>query len=553
MARLRELVATSRYRTLGRLSVAVVAVLLSLLLKLALDPLIEEESPFLLFFGAVMVSALAGGFKNGLLATALAALTADCFFLAPIGTLRTASSGQLLRLCLFMLEGGLISALTSALQTARRRAEHTAERIARLEAVSAALVEALTPAEVATVVVEQGVAALEAHAGVIVRRADDATLEVIGAQGYPAAALDPWRRFPLAAPIPLAEAVRTAAPIWIESRAALEAGYPAVAASPTSNQSFAALPLVVEGQVIGAFGLSFATARTFTADDRSYITALSQQCAQALERARSFEAEHVARTNAEAAVRLRDVFLSVASHELRTPLTGLQGNVQLLQRRAARDGTFAERDRRAVDVIVEQTKRLGTLISTLLDVSRIQHGQLQITRNHLDLGALLRRVVDEVVPTLTHHSIRPALPEEPLIVDGDTLRLEQVVHNLLSNAVKYSPFGGEVCVQVTRQEADACVVVADQGLGIPKDALSQIFDRFFRASNAAQQNISGVGIGLFVVREIVTLHGGTVQAESTTGQGSTFTVRLPLAPAAVDGPQARRVLPMAGDNRYPPP
>jgi hypothetical protein len=545
-------VATSRYRTLGRLSVAVVAVLLSLLLKLALDPLIEEESPFLLFFGAVMVSALAGGFKNGLLATALAALTADYFFLAPIGTLRTASSGQLLRLCLFMLEGGLISALTSALQTARRRAEHTAERIARLEAVSAALVEALTPAEVATVVVEQGVAALEAHAGVIVRRADDATLEVIGAQGYPAAALDPWRRFPLAAPIPLAEAVRTAAPIWIESRAALEAGYPAVAASPTSNQSFAALPLVVEGQVIGAFGLSFATARTFTADDRSYITALSQQCAQALERARLFEAEHVARTNAEAAVRLRDVFLSVASHELRTPLTGLQGNVQLLQRRAARDGTFAERDRRAVDVIVEQTKRLGTLISTLLDVSRIQHGQLQITRDHLDLGALLRRVVDEVVPTLTHHSIRLAMPEEPLIVDGDTLRLEQVVHNLLSNAVKYSPFGGEVCVQVTRQEADACVVVADQGLGIPKDALSQIFDRFFRASNAAQQNISGVGIGLFVVREIVTLHGGTVQAESTTGQGSTFTVRLPLAPAAVDGPQARRVLPMAGDSRYPP-
>ncbi len=553
MARLRELVATSRYRTLGRLSVAVVAVLLSLLLKLALDPLIEEESPFLLFFGAVMVSALAGGFKNGLLATALAALTADYFFLAPIGTLRTASSGQLLRLCLFMLEGGLISALTSALQTARRRAEHTAERIARLEAVSAALVEALTPAEVATVVVEQGVAALEAHAGVIVRRADDATLEVIGAQGYPAAALDPWRRFPLAAPIPLAEAVRTAAPIWIESRAALEAGYPAVAASPTSNQSFAALPLVVEGQVIGAFGLSFATARTFTADDRSYITALSQQCAQALERARLFEAEHVARTNAEAAVRLRDVFLSVASHELRTPLTGLQGNVQLLQRRAARDGTFAERDRRAVDVIVEQTKRLGTLISTLLDVSRIQHGQLQITRDHLDLGALLRRVVDEVVPTLTHHSIRLAMPEEPLIVDGDTLRLEQVVHNLLSNAVKYSPFGGEMCVQATRQEADACVVVTDQGLGIPKDALSQIFDRFFRASNAAQQNISGVGIGLFVVREIVTLHGGTVQAESTTGQGSTFTVRLPLAPAAVDGPQARRVLPMTGDSRYPPP
>jgi hypothetical protein len=546
-------VATSRYRTLGRLSVAVVAVLLSLLLKLALDPLIEEESPFLLFFGAVMVSALAGGFKNGLLATALAALTADYFFLAPIGTLRTASSGQLLRLCLFMLEGGLISALTSALQTARRRAEHTAERIARLEAVSAALVEALTPAEVATVVVEQGVAALEAHAGVIVRRADDATLEVIGAQGYPAAALDPWRRFPLAAPIPLAEAVRTAAPIWIESRAALEAGYPAVAASPTSNQSFAALPLVVEGQVIGAFGLSFATARTFTADDRSYITALSQQCAQALERARLFEAEHVARTNAEAAVRLRDVFLSVASHELRTPLTGLQGNVQLLQRRAARDGTFAERDRRAVDVIVEQTKRLGTLISTLLDVSRIQHGQLQITRDHLDLGALLRRVVDEVVPTLTHHSIRLAMPEEPLIVDGDTLRLEQVVHNLLSNAVKYSPFGGEMCVQATRQEADACVVVTDQGLGIPKDALSQIFDRFFRASNAAQQNISGVGIGLFVVREIVTLHGGTVQAESTTGQGSTFTVRLPLAPAAVDGPQARRVLPMTGDSRYPPP
>ena len=136
--------------------------------------------------------------------------------------------------------------------------------------------------------------------------------------------------------------------------------------------------------------------------------------------------------------------------------------------------------------------------------------------------------MDEVQPGLTKHSIDWNAPSEALFVEGDELRLEQVVQNLLQNALKYSPLGGAVTLQVLRQGDMACLTVADQGIGIPEAALSQLFQRFYRADNADAQYISGMGIGLYVVKEIVELHGGTVAVESTEGSGSTFTVCLPL-------------------------
>jgi len=247
------------------------------------------------------------------------------------------------------------------------------------------------------------------------------------------------------------------------------------------------------------------------------------------ERAELLEREHAARSAAEAAVRVRDTFLSTAAHELKTPLTVLLGNVQLLQRRLDSATALAERDERLLHIIGEQAARMNRLIAVMLDISRLQTGQLTITRAPLDIGALVRRVVDDVRPTLVQHTLTCSLPDTLLMIEGDELRLEQVLQNLLSNAIKYSPAGGPITVQVERQGGGVSVAVADQGIGIPQANLPNLFQRFYRADNVDPQQISGMGIGLYVVRAIVELHGGQVNVVSPEGGGSNFTIYLPEA------------------------
>jgi PAS domain S-box-containing protein len=247
------------------------------------------------------------------------------------------------------------------------------------------------------------------------------------------------------------------------------------------------------------------------------------------ERIRLLEREQAARAEAQEAVRLRDLFFSVAGHELRTPLTSLLGNVQLIRRRAQREGILTERDQRAFEVVITQTQRLNRMVKALLDVSRLETGQLSLERAPLDIRLLVQQVVNEIQSTLTQHTIASTAPRQPLVIDGDTLRLEQVLQNLIQNAVKYSPNGGAIHVQVRQEDATACVDVIDNGIGIPEEAQERLFTRFYRAGNVDADHISGLGIGLYVVKEIVTLHGGTVTVESVEGVGSTFTICLPLS------------------------
>jgi PAS domain S-box-containing protein len=246
------------------------------------------------------------------------------------------------------------------------------------------------------------------------------------------------------------------------------------------------------------------------------------------EREQFLAREQAARVQAQEAVRVRDVFLSIAAHELKTPLTSLLGNAQLLLRRAERDGSMSDRGKKTVQVIVEQAKRLNKMILALLDVSRIETGQLSIEWARVDLCALVWRVVEEVQPTLFNHSIDCRTPAGALVIDGDEVRLEQVVQNLLSNAIKYSPQGGPVVVVLEQHGQQVRLSVTDGGMGIPQRDQSHLFQRFYRASNAEAQHMSGMGIGLYVVKEIVMLHGGTVGVESSEGAGSTFTISFPI-------------------------
>jgi signal transduction histidine kinase len=251
------------------------------------------------------------------------------------------------------------------------------------------------------------------------------------------------------------------------------------------------------------------------------------------ERAALLQREQHARTAAEKAVQLRDQFLSVASHELKTPLTALLGYLHLLQRRVERAASPDPRDQQAVQVVMSQAARLNRLIDALLDISRIQNGQLSIVLETLDLNGLVRRVLAELKPTLQRHTIEHTSAEVPLLVQGDELRLEQVLYNLIQNAMKYSPNGGKITIQAVCDEQEICLSVADRGIGIPAAALPHLFDRFYRAENADMSQFNGMGIGLYVVQEIVSLHGGTIRVASVEGEGSTFTIALPLAAPAV--------------------
>jgi PAS domain S-box-containing protein len=268
------------------------------------------------------------------------------------------------------------------------------------------------------------------------------------------------------------------------------------------------------------------------------VTDITEQREAEEERARLLASEQAARAaaqdaqaRAEAALELRDTFLSVAAHELKTPLTSLLGQAQLLERRLESAGLLTEQNARSLQVVVGQSRRLNHLISDLLDGAQLELGQLIIKRRPAELGRMAQQIVEELQPTVPGHSFRVELPEGPTNVLVDPVRMEQVIQNLLSNAVKYSPRGSEVRVELRREGGRALLAIHDRGVGIAPDALPRVFERFFRAPSPATASVSGVGVGLYVVREIVRLHEGDVRVTTALGEGSTFTVDLPLAEA----------------------
>jgi PAS domain S-box-containing protein len=284
------------------------------------------------------------------------------------------------------------------------------------------------------------------------------------------------------------------------------------------------VPLSGRQGTIGALTFGLATVeRVYTTDDLAIAQEVADRAALAIENAQLYR-------QAQEAIQLRDAFLSVASHELKTPLTALVGQAQLLQRRMDQNPASSERDLRAIRVIFEQGMRLNTLISTLFDVSQLELGQISMSRLRVDITNLIRRLVEEFQPMLQQHHLVLTLPEQRIVCIGDEMRLEQALRNLLQNALKYSPNGGQITVRLALGAHQIMISLSDQGIGIPKHALPNLFQRFYRAENGTKQHISGIGVGLYIVKEVVTLHGGDVFVESEEGMGSTFTIYLPYTP-----------------------
>jgi PAS domain S-box-containing protein len=239
--------------------------------------------------------------------------------------------------------------------------------------------------------------------------------------------------------------------------------------------------------------------------------------------------EQAARAQAEANVRIRDAFLSATAHELRTPVTSMFGYAELLKRRFDRGDFTTERMQKPVHAIVTQAQRLNRLTTMLLDLTWLEHGNVGLDCQLIDLRLIIERVLQELQVLTDQHTIVLDVPASPLILEADELRLEQVLYNLVQNAIKYSPEGGEITVMAQPEGQQAVITVTDEGVGIPAEDIPQVFERFHRATNISQIHISGLGLGLHLVKEFVTLHGGTVDVQSVVGQGSRFRVILPLA------------------------
>jgi PAS domain S-box-containing protein len=232
--------------------------------------------------------------------------------------------------------------------------------------------------------------------------------------------------------------------------------------------------------------------------------------------------------------RRKDEFLAMLSHELRNPLAPIANAVQLLRL----EGSETDVARQARSIIERQVAQLSRLVDDLLEVSRITSGSFQLRASEVALNDIVERAVESVGALAGQHELTLELPAPSPWVDGDPARLEQVVVNLLTNAIKYTADYGRISVMVDTGDGAAIVRVRDNGVGIAPDLLPRIFDLFTQAERSLDRAEGGLGIGLSLVRRLVELHGGTVEATSTLGEGSEFTMRLPTIPAP--GSQARR-------------
>ena len=415
-------------------------------------------------------------------------------------------------------------------QQAKQAAERSVNRTLLLQRITAALSEALTPQQVADVLVNQGIAALEATAGSVVLLTEGGTtLKVVQVIGYSQSLIDAWANFPITAPNQIAETVRTRQPIFLENLAIMAAKYPnlADAVALPGNNACASIPLIAEGKVIGGLGLSFTNEQIFNEEDRGFMLTLGQQCAQAIARAQLYEAEKTARAQAETANRIKDEFLAVLSHELRTPLNPILGWAKLLRTRKFDEAATM----RALETIERNAQLQTQLIGDLLDVSRILQGKVNLNLYAVDLRVPIAAALETVRLAAEAKSIeiQTVVSNDIGKVLGDGDRLQQVMWNLLSNAVKFTPTEGRVEVRLEQVGSDAQIQVIDTGKGIILEFLPYVFDYFRQADAKTTRIFGGLGLGLAIVRHIVELHGGTVQAESLgEGQGATFTIRLPL-------------------------
>jgi signal transduction histidine kinase/PAS domain-containing protein len=434
---------------------------------------------------------------------------------------------------------------------ARRDVERSRDQIAQLQELTAALAATSTTEEVARVVVARGVAATGAASGMVAVRSYDNSSEgvILRQMGLADDVPEREHRFSLATPGPAAECLRTGTPFFLESREAVLTRFPEIPGiwERMRTQALATVPLEVAGERIGAMSFTFAQPRAFSHEVRAFFLALGRQCAQALERARLFDAEREARAEAEAANHAKSDFLTTMSHELRTPLNAIAGYVDLLELGIHGPVSAAQRD--ALARIQASQQHLLGLINDVLDYAKIETGNMRFQLGAVSVAHALDEVEALIVPQVSEKSLSLGIDrcDAALAVYADADRLRQILLNVVSNAVKFTGSGGRIEVRCALREilddaepssepGRACVVeiaVRDTGVGIPAEKLAAIFEPFVQVDSDLTRIAEGTGLGLAISRDLARGMGGDLSVESTVGAGSTFILTLPRAQTGV--------------------
>jgi PAS domain S-box-containing protein len=485
-----------------RYGVGLLAVAAALGLRWSLWPFLGPELPFLLLWPAVLVAAWLGGVGPGLLVTAVAVAAED--YLVQPGSVGTSKTAELAGIFLFGLLGALTTVLTDKVRRARALIERHAQEAERqrewLRVVLASIGD--------------GVIATDAHGQVAFM--NDVAQMLTGwketqALGQPLGSVfrvqgqDAGDR----AACPVRQALVQGSTASLVGRRILVAQ----GGTQTPVEGSASPIRAASGDILGVV-LSF---RDFTAQTR-------------LEGELRRRAEELVEAD-----RLKDQFLAMLAHELRNPLAPIRNAAFVLAQGAAGDRAVG-----AAEVIGRQVGHMTRLVDDLLDVSRVRQGKIRLHKEPVELAEVIEHAIENSRPLLEARmqELVELLPDEPVWLQADAVRLAQVLANLLNNAAKYTDERGRITVSALRQGQEVSVCVRDNGVGIAPEMLPKVFDLFTQVESARHRSQGGLGIGLTLVRDLVRLHGGTVEAHSDgLGKGSEFVVRLP----ALKEPPARRV------------
>jgi signal transduction histidine kinase/CheY-like chemotaxis protein len=288
--------------------------------------------------------------------------------------------------------------------------------------------------------------------------------------------------------------------------------------------SMITVPLPYGQRVLGGLTLFYAgSGRRHTAADLTHAEEIGRRAAAAVENARLYRELSDAIRQRDEADRRKDEFLAMLGHELRNPLAPIMTALQLMELRG--DGT-AERER---GIIKRQARHLTALVDDLLDISRVTRGKITLKKECLEVTEVVAKAIESASPLLEQrrHDLHVSIPRH-LYVDGDPMRVGQVIGNLLTNAAKYTEMGGHIGLHARREGEEVVIEVSDDGIGIPPEVLPTLFDPFAQGPRSMDRGEGGLGLGLALVKTLTQLHGGSVSAHSEgPGAGSTFVVRLP--------------------------
>jgi PAS domain S-box-containing protein len=491
---------------LARYGIAVALTVGAMALRDVMAPLWGIKFPLITFFPAVMISAWLGGLGPGVTTTLLCAASAAYRLLLPPKSFQTEDWGNLVGLFVFVVIGLLMSMTTDTLHRIRRRLVEKVRQLEDEKRTRRAGEEA------------------QARTAAIVQSSDDAiigkTLDSTitswnaGAErmfGFTAGEVIGRSISIIIPPDRLSEEERVMSAIrrgevlahfetvrWRKDGTAISISQ---TISPIKNAA---------GEIIGASNI----ARDISARKQAEE-----------EKALLLRAMEVARSEAEAANRAKDQFLAMLGHELRNPLGAISNAIQVLRQRGAREDVAAQ----ATNVIARQVSQLARLTDDLFDVSRVISGRAVLEREPLELLETAERAVNTLRTAGKINRQTVTLEGQPVWIDADAARIEQIVINLVGNALKYTPPGGSILVQVTHSGPTALIRVEDTGAGISPDMLPRVFDAFVQGAPPPDRAQGGLGIGLTLVKQLAELHGGRVEARSDgPGKGSIFTVRLPM-------------------------